>query len=132
MHLKNISLLRNSGNRTPYYDSLTPNYDQLFATSFDNHSAIGFLALDLLKEENEGIQSSAYEKLGFYSGTDFMILAERVGLRKPVVTSIIKTISTKRDGILELINNSYMPEKMKQRAKSVVLDRLKAIQLMES
>lgn len=130
MHLKNISLIRKPGNRTNHYDSLTPNYDQLFATSFENHSSIGFLALDLLQEETEGSYSEFYDKLGFYSGNDFMILAERVGLRRPVVESIIKTVREKMSGICDMIENSYMPEEMKKRAISVVKDRFKAIEII--
>lgn len=127
MHLKNISLLREKSNQTPYYDSLTPNYDQLFATAFQNQSTIGFLALDLLKEEAEGIHSASYDKLGFYSGNDFQILAERVGLRTPAINSIFKMIEKKSPDIISLIERSFMPPEMKARAKEVVSDRLKAI-----
>ncbi len=127
MHLKNISVIRLSENRTSSYDSLTPNYDQLFAMAFDNHSTIGFLALDLLREESEGIFSDSYQKLGFYSGNDFLTLGERVGLRRAVVISLIEKFKTKLPQILEIINRSFMPEPMKVRAASMVQDRLKAL-----
>ncbi len=74
---------------------------------------------------------TALDRLGFYSGSDFMILAERVGLRMPVVNSIIRTLRSKMKGIQELISNSYMPEEMKERARSVVVDWFKAIEMVE-
>ena len=131
MHLKNISLIRHPDNRTPYYDELSPNYDQLFTKSFDNASTIGFLALDLLKEEKEGEYSSTYQCYGFYTGADFLILANRVELPEAAARSLINKYLNQQDVMEALVIRSYMPQTMKNKAASVLKDRLKALAIEE-
>ena len=127
MHLKNISLIRYEGNRTPYYDGLTPNYDQLFASSFENSSKIGFLALDLFKEESEGKYSILYQRYGFYTGGDFLLLGERAGLPQAAIRTVFRNYYQKQAQMEELILRSFMPSDMKEKAVSVIRDRLKAL-----
>ncbi len=127
MHLKNISLQRLPGNTGIYYDRLTPNYDALFTHAFDNTSNSDFLALDLLEEEKDGIFSTAYEKYGFYTAHDFKILGDRLGLRQKPVTTFIKNVRNKKTALIDLINRSYMPENMKKKAGSMILERVKAL-----
>ena len=127
MHLKNISLIRYEGNKTPYYDGLTPDYDQLFASSFENSSKIGFLALDLLKEESEGIYTKAYEKYGFYTASDFLILGTRAGLPEAAIRTVFKRYFQNQAPAEELIGRSFMPSEMKEKAIFTLKDRLKAL-----
>ncbi|MBI9107246.1 MAG: HipA domain-containing protein [Spirochaetales bacterium] len=131
MHLKNISLMKTDNNRTIYYDSLTPNYDQLFAQSFENKLVIGFLVLDLLKDENDGIFTKMYEKYGFYTGSDFLLLGRRAGLPDPAINSIFNNYFSKEQEMLSMINRSFMPDDMKVRATSKIKDRLKAIKIIK-
>lgn len=131
MHLKNISLIKNTDNRTHYYDKLTSNYDQLLVQAFPNPPKIGFLALDLLKEENDGIFTEKYNKYGFYTGCDFYILGERAGLRRPVIKKIFDNYYDKENNIIEIIKNSFMPIEMKEKAISLVKNRIKALKILD-
>jgi serine/threonine-protein kinase HipA len=132
MHLKNISLMRKFDNSGKYYDFLTPNYDTLFTFAFDNHSTYKTLALDLLlEEETQGEFSEIYEQYGFYTGVDFKELGLRLGLTATVIASYFNFIQSKKEQLLMLIKNSYMPMKMKQKTSEIVLARLKALAINE-
>lgn len=131
MHLKNMSLIKIPKNKTQYYDSLTPNYDQLFVHTFPNPSKIDVLALDLLKEEDNGVFTHVYEKYGFYTGHDFYELGTRVGLRLPVIKNIFNSFFNKETEIIQIIENSFMPDEMKVKAKSLFKDRIKALRILK-
>ncbi|QEN03414.1 type II toxin-antitoxin system HipA family toxin [Thiospirochaeta perfilievii] len=130
MHLKNISLIKYKDNKTAFYDGLTPNYDQLLVHAFPNPSTIGVLALDLTKAEDDGIYSDSFNKYGFYTGSDFYLLGELVGIRKPVIKKILENFINNKNGIIEIINHSFMPKEMKLKAKNLIIDRLKAISII--
>lgn len=127
LHLKNISLQKLPENTGLYYDRMTPNYDSLFTNTFDNVSGSDFLALDLLENEKNGLFSEAYKKYGFYTGHDFKILGNRLGLRKKPVTTFLDTVRKKKSMLIDLINCSSMPEDMKSKAGSIILERIKAL-----
>lgn len=129
MHLKNISMIKSVNNRSQYYDSLTPNYDQLFSSSFENSSAVGFLALDLLKEENEAVYTEMYQKYGFYTGSDFLTLAKRAGLPEAASISVLNNYFTLKNELIEMINRSFMPDGMKKKAVSILRDRVRALRI---
>ncbi|MBN2617775.1 MAG: HipA domain-containing protein [Spirochaetales bacterium] len=131
MHLKNISLIKDMDNKTVNYDRLTPNYDQLLVHAFPNPPQIGFLALDLLKEEGEGIFSKMYDKYGYYTGSDFYLLGERVGLRAQVIKSILENYFKKVNEIINIVDNSFMPVEMKTKAKALIIDRIKALKIID-
>jgi len=130
MHLKNISLLKRSENKKLYYDELAPGYDQLFSSSFENSSNIGFLALDLLREENEGCFSEMYKQYGFYTGSDFYTLGNRVYLPDAAIYSVFKSYFKKEKEMLNMIQQSFMPEKMKAKAADILTDRIKALRII--
>jgi len=125
MHLKNTSLQKNAINSTRFYDRLTPNYDCLFASSFENRDVGDFLALDLFAD---GF-SEQFEEYGFYTGHDFLELARRFGISEKPVRSFINEIEAKMPALLAMIDHSYMPEAMKVAASDQVLDRLRALQV---
>ncbi|OQY35509.1 MAG: hypothetical protein B6241_00995 [Spirochaetaceae bacterium 4572_59] len=129
MHLKNISLIRKEDNRTFYYDGLTPNYDQLFASSFDISSVIGFLALDLLEEEKHAEYTECYQKYGFYTAYDFTLLGKRAGLPQAAVQSVFKHYFSIEKEMQTMIERSFMPDIMKKRAVVILLDRFKALKI---
>jgi serine/threonine-protein kinase HipA len=130
MHLKNISLIKKEGNRTIYYESLTPNYDQLFTSSFENKSKVGFLALDLFKDENDAVYTEMFEKYGFYTGSDFILLGKKAGLPEPAIKSIFTNYFSKENDMLDMIQRSFMPDDMKDRAMNMLKDRIKAIKII--
>jgi len=123
MHLKNTSLQRARENTSPFYDRLTPNYDSLFTGIFENHGAGSFLALDLL---SDGF-SEQYEHYGFYTGHDFLNLAERLQIRDKPIRSFARKIENKMPALLTAIANSYMPDEAKATASDMLLDRLPAL-----
>ena len=127
MHLKNICLLKLVENTGLFYDKLTPHYDCLFTHAFKNYSAQGVLALDLLKEEAEGLFSEAYEKAGYYTSADFRILGNRLGLRDQLLASFFRKVTQLETPLRQLIQHSYMPLDMKNRAESLVRERMKAL-----
>ena len=131
MHLKNMSLIKKTENKTQNYDSLTPNYDQLFVHAFPNSSKLGVLALDLLKEEDYGVFTKVYDKYGFYTGHDFFELGKRAGLRSPVVKNVLNTYFQKETEIIEIIENSFMPNEMKNKAKLLFQDRIKDLKILK-
>lgn len=125
MHLKNTSLQKDAGNSTRYYDRLTPNYDCLFAGTFDNRDVDGFLALDLFADGS----SEQFEEYGFYTGHDFLELANRFGISEKPVRSFVSEIEAKMPELLAMIDHSYMPDAMKVAAHDQVTDRLRALQV---
>lgn len=125
MHLKNTSLQKNAENSTRFYDRLTPNYDCLFANTFENRDVGDFLALDLFAD---GF-SERFEEYGFYTGHDFLELARRFGISEKPVRSFVNEIEVKMPELLAMIDHSYMPDAMKAAARDQVIDRLRALQV---
>lgn len=123
MHLKNVSLQKDADNETRFYDRLTPNYDCLFTDVFDTADSAGFLALDLL----DGDFSVYYQRYGYYTGHDFLLLAERLGIAEKPVKNFILKIKAKQQAVLDLINCSYMPDGMRKSAADLVRARLRAL-----
>lgn len=123
MHLKNISLQKDASNATRFYDRLTPNYDCLFTDVFDTADSAGFLALDLL----DGDFSEYYQRYGYYTGHDFLLLAKRLGIAEKPVSNFVLKIKAKQQDIFDVINCSYMPDGMKVRAIKLVRGRLRAL-----
>ena len=125
MHLKNTSLQKDAGNSTRFYDRLTPNYDCLFASTFENRNIDGFLALDFFADGS----STQFEEYGFYTGHDFLELARRFGISEKPVRSFVGEIEAKMPELLAMIDHSYMPDAMKVAARDQVVDRLGALQV---
>ncbi len=97
--------------------------------SFDRSSIIGFLALDLLKEENEGVYTSQYQKYGFYTGFDYIELGTRAVLPLAAVQRVLNDYKVKEEVMVSLIERSFMPLSMKNKAASLLRDRIKAISI---
>ena len=125
MHLKNTSLQRSTGNTSRFYDFLTPNYDCLFASAFENRDVGDFLALDMFAD---GF-SDAFEEYGFYTGHDFLELARRFGIPEKPVRSFVAEIGDKMPKLTATVDRSYMPIEMKRAANVLVADRLRVLQL---
>jgi serine/threonine-protein kinase HipA len=132
MHLKNISVQRMPSNKAIFYDKLTPSYDNLIveALSSTNKSSIGFLALGLLHDKEDGDEefTASYDYFGYYTGVDFIELAKRLGLKEKPVRKFIAKLATVVKKITDLISQSFMPTEMKTTAQEVVESRIKALQ----
>jgi len=126
-HLKNISLLKFRDNTSRYYDTMTPNYDALFTSLYPTADKMGFLALDLLQEEAEGEFSSAYQKYGFYTGTDFLELGRRLELGERAIDKYLKFTISMEHELFSLVDSGFMPDEMKTKAKNTVSSRLKSL-----
>ncbi len=133
LHLKNISVQRLAGNKTRFYDKLTPNYDCLFVGAFKQKiTGMGYLALGLLHDEEEGDEcfTDSYNYYGYYTGYDFLELARRLGVKEKPVLSFIRKLKDKQQKMLDLIDHGYMPEEMKLRAAGMVKSGIKAMQIV--
>jgi serine/threonine-protein kinase HipA len=131
MHLKNISVQRALYNKTIYYDKLTPSYDNLIvaALSSEQQSVLSFLALGLLHDKDDDEEfTESYNHYGYYTGVDFLELSKRLGLAEKPVRKFITKLATLTNKITELIDHSFMPEEMKEKAKEIIEERIRAIQ----
>lgn len=133
-HLKNISVQRLPGNTSRYYDRLTPNYDSLFCDVFREGDAegVGLLALGLLLDPEDGDEyfTDAYNRYGYYTGGDFLELARRLGLREKPVHTFMEKLKNDQKKMTDMIGHSYMPKEMKSRASTMVVERIRALQIV--
>jgi len=125
-HLKNFSVLRLPGNTGLTYDSLTPNYDCL-STEFYGSSAFGFLAMPLLEQELNGEYSDAYEHYGYYTKTDFLSLADAIGIGEQQAIEVLERLGGKLHRVLSLIEASFISDVLKTQFKALVEGRYRAI-----
>lgn len=125
-HLKNFSVIRQADNKSLTYDRLTPNYD-ILCTEFYQTDVIGQLAMPLLESEKKGNFSEAHDYFGYYTKQDFMILAEKIGLRSAAAEKVIKSFEKKLELANEFIDRSYVPEHLKEKMKDLVASRYRAI-----
>lgn len=122
LHLKNLSLRRATADALySYYDLLTPNYDVLFCDGFERSSQDSFLALDLLANDDF---TESYERLGFYTLEDFLELGRRLKIPERAIKNFASKLVSLEDEATALIQNSYMPELMRERAETVLRERL--------
>ncbi len=125
-HLKNFSVLRLPGNTGLTYDSLTPNYDCL-CTEFYGSSAFGLLAMPLLEQELNGEYSEAYEHYGYYTKTDFLSLADAIGIGEQQAIEVLERLGGKLHRVLSLIEASFISDVLKTQFKALVEGRYRAI-----
>ena len=132
LHLKNFSVQRLPENTGRDYDRLTPNYDCLFCDAFNDGSTeqgLGQLALGLLldpKDDDEQF-SDAHRHYGYYTGIDFIELGYRLGIPEKPIQKFIDQLHHKQGDMIELIQHSFMPEAMKERASALLENRLRAL-----
>ncbi|WP_299179296.1 type II toxin-antitoxin system HipA family toxin [uncultured Neptuniibacter sp.] len=125
-HLKNFSVQRLAGNRGLTYDSLTPNYDCL-CTEFYELSVFGLLAMPLLDQELNGEYSEAYEHYGYYTKTDFLSLADAIGIGEQQAIEVLERLGETQQKVLSLIEVSFISDKLKAEFKALVEGRYRAI-----
>ena len=71
--------------------------------------------------------TKAYEHFGYYTGSDFIELADKLGLPSKPVLTFFELIERKLPLIEALIMGSFMSDNMKEHAVQTVRDRIKAI-----
>ena len=106
-HLKNFSLFRNEqfGDYT-----LTPAYD-LMNTKM--HVKVEpDTALQLFKDD---FMSEEFKSGSKYTRVDFLELGKRIGIKTDRVENIISRFTSKEEKIIELVNNSFLMDELKNR-----------------
>lgn len=122
-HLKNISFLYEPAFK------LAPGYDVL-ASSLYGSIADNPMALAMLKD---GKQPKYYREManGYYSGSDFIEMGARAGLRSKALTGrlnrLIKSVDQHAPGFIQ---SSFMPEDAKNKYKKLVEQRVNFIKVL--
>lgn len=109
MHLKNFSLLTDSNGFT----RLSPAYDLISTRMLISH-----------REDKEELALSVNGKKSNLKRIDFEILSENMGITKKTYSFIREKYISKKNEILELIDKSFISEKMKTEFKKLISERL--------
>lgn len=108
LHLRNIGLLH------PEYEAsrLAPIYDYVSIAPYPEYIANeNSLALPLVaSEEGDNGNTSGYQSHCTYTGYDFLIFAENIGLNPKLATKIINELCAQKDKVLQVYRNSFMPQ----------------------
>lgn len=127
LHMKNLSLIRNQNNKSLTYDGMTPNYDVL-CTHFYSTSALDVLGMPLMNDREDGVYSTeAYSVYGYYTKTDFLALANSLGIPEKIATKVIESFGGKESEVDNLIDRSYLSDEYKEKFKEVIRGRRRAI-----
>ncbi len=119
-HLKNFSIYPSSAGDP----ILTPAYDLL------NTSMLvpGETPLALRLFANEDFYTPAFERLGFYSRSDFEVLGARIGLGSELTAEILRSFSGIDDGVRHLVARSFLSEAAKREYIRRYEDRKRALE----
>ena len=117
-HLKNFSLQQ--GPRGDYL--LSPAYDLLSSTL--HLPTESRLALDLLEEDET---PAGVATAGFETGSDFLTLASRFGIRDSRARQTLKLVDDRREALIDLVHRSFLSEPAKAAYIDVYEDRVKAL-----
>lgn len=122
-HLKNISFLHD-----PLF-KLTPGYDVL-ASSLYSSKADSPMALKMLTEGEPTYYGTMGN--GYYSGSDFVELGTKAGLREPIVKKRVDGLANRVEKFApDIVDTSFMPDDMKARYHNLIVDRLRLIRELE-
>jgi len=116
-HLKNFSVVQ----RTTKDYGLSPAYDLLSSSlHLPNESRT---ALEFFRE----YETKSFEANGFYAYDDFMALAKCLEIPPKMAEKIVKDFLAKEEITLNLLENSFLSTKAKERYSILFLDRIKAL-----
>ena len=116
-HLKNFSLLESS-----FGDHLlSPAYD-LLCTGLHLPSEFR-CALDMFDTS----ETSFFKQNGFYGRPDFLLLADRFGIRNETAPSILDEFAQRTSNVEALVKRSFLPKPLQQLYLDKMEDRLLAI-----
>jgi len=118
-HLKNFSVYHDPIIKTYL---MTPAYDLLNTRlHLSNESA---MALDVFESDFE---TESYKANGFFSRDDFVEFGARIGIPDNRVERIIDEIIGRHKQVTELLNRSFLDDKLKLQFSGMVDERVKAI-----
>jgi serine/threonine-protein kinase HipA len=101
---------------------MTPAYDLLNTRlHLSNESA---MALDVFESDFE---TESYKANGFFSRDDFVEFGARIGIPDNRVERIIDEIIGRHKQVTELLNRSFLDDKLKLQFSGMVDERVKAI-----
>jgi serine/threonine-protein kinase HipA len=121
-HLKNTSLMRKPGNKTGFYDGLSPNYDCLQTKFYFPQETD--MALDLFKDD---YLSESLQLIGFATKKDFIEFGKRILLTDPAIENAIRKIESKTSNITALIQRSFLSVEKKQFYRQQLEERCKRL-----
>lgn len=117
-HLKNFSLIRN--NEGEY--QLSPAYDLLSSVIHNPHESD--TALDLYEGDHN---AAFYCTYGYYGANDFLELARRLSILPKRAERILGIFLNKKEMAIQMVNDSFLQEDVKQIYVKHVEDRVKRI-----
>ena len=117
-HLKNTSVLY--PNTEP--PGLAPIYDAVNTDIYDDGE---FMALSLLRDDET---TDEFDRLGFYSLTDFIELGRRLGISEKIFSKYAKKLVSQMPAIVEQVTLSYLQPESQARYIELLMDRMKAFE----
>lgn len=124
LHLKNLSLFRQPNSHSHLMTNFTPLYDVLSVAPYPKYYD-GDLTLCLLHSEVDADFSEAYDQYGYYTGHDFLVFGQRIGLSGHATQSLIKKLCTTVERTYKyIIDASQCPDDMKSIITLHIADRL--------
>ena len=112
MHLKNFSLIENHPGERKYV--LSPAYDLLPVNV-------------ILPEDKEETALTLNGKKQNIRRNDFLKYAETIGINKSAAVKMMERMLTLHDKSIQSIDNSFMPENMKNDMKSLMDKRFTSL-----
>lgn len=119
-HLKNFSLFRTIENEY----QLTPAYDLMSTVIHTPHESD--VALSLYDND---LESDFYAKYGFYGSSNFLELANRLGIIENRAKRIIQFMLNKKTEVESLVNNSFLDESIKEKYVLNFQDKIKRMEI---
>ncbi|WP_038180120.1 type II toxin-antitoxin system HipA family toxin [Vibrio rhizosphaerae] len=120
--------LRNMGVLLPEQEAirLAPIYDYVSIAPYPGYIANeNPLALPLLaSEEGDNGNTSGYQSHCTYTGYDFLIFAQNIGLNPKLATKMIKDLCAKQDAILDIYRHSFMPQEHVEKIAEWISSRI--------
>lgn len=127
LHLKNMSLIRSM------YDSratgFTKMYDMVSVAPYKEYDASGKLSIWLLQSEvDDAFSSSSYEHYGYYTGHDFMLLANQLSLGEKAGQVLMDKLVVKIKKHLEqVLAHSPGSEQLKEVIRTRIQNRIETL-----
>lgn len=129
LHLRNIGLLLPEHGTT----QLAPIYDYVSIAPYSDYIANeNPLALPLLvSEEGDNGNTSGYLSHCTYTGYDFLIFAQNIGLNPKLAAKMIKELCAQQNAILDIYRNSFMPKEHVEKVEKWILSRTHYLSQLE-
>lgn len=124
LHLKNLSIQRPITSESA--TGFTPIYDMVSVAPYRDYDGAGELSLWLLESEaDNGFSTSSKEHYGYYTGHDFLALAEAIGLGSRAGRKLMEGLMKKvADKYTKIIAQSPGSEALKLAISNRIAERL--------